>query len=240
MPLAAVELGFDGWALVVLAGGLVAMDGSAWPQSMISRPLVAGTVGGAVFGGSGAGFLVGAALEFLSLPYPPFGAARYPELGPAGLMGGAAHALVGGGLAGLLSATLLGWLVGWIGSWTLQWQWRWNARLMEPGAELAERPVRLESRHRWAVRLSFLRGAALCGALLVPTVALVGMGASMLSGFAGNAMGAGSGAGVLGFGAALGAAGGAASATIGDGSRGGWLMVAGVVGAGAFLLLAGG
>lgn len=240
MPLAAVELAFDGWALAVLAGGVVAMDGSAWPQSMLSRPLVAGTVGGAIFGGAGGGFLVGAALEFLSLPYPPFGAARYPEPGPAGLMAGASYALVGGGLPGLLSAALLGWILGWIGSWTRQWQWRWNARLTEPATALAESPERLESRHRWAVRLAFLRGMVLCAALLVPAVALAGMGTSLLSDAAGSPAGVGPGAGVLCFGAALGAAGGAASATLGDGGRGRWLVVGGVAATTVLLLLAAG
>ena len=42
---------------------------------MISRPIVAGTIGGLLFGDAAAGFAAGAFLEVLSFRHPPYGAA---------------------------------------------------------------------------------------------------------------------------------------------------------------------
>ncbi len=174
MPLPWTELGPQGWLLLALAGGAAAMDESAWPQAMVARPLVAATVGGAVAGTAADGLLVGIALEILWIPFPPFGASRRPEAGPASVMAGAAYGAAGaGGIAGLLAATLVGWCLGWVSAVTLRWQWRWNAWLVA-GPDGPIRPELLESRHRWGPPLAFLRGTAVTAALLIPAVAAVG------------------------------------------------------------------
>jgi mannose/fructose/N-acetylgalactosamine-specific phosphotransferase system component IIC len=64
-------------------GGVVALDATSFGQLMLSRPLVAGTLAGALVGMPLEGALLGAMLETLSLSILPVGAARYPEVGTA-------------------------------------------------------------------------------------------------------------------------------------------------------------
>ncbi len=190
MPL--TELPLDGvrWLVLVGLGGLLGLDAVSWPQAMVSRPLVSGTVGGWVLGDPGAGFLAGALLELLSLRFPPFGATRYPDAGPAGLVAGAAYA--GAGVAGmgpLVASLIAGWAVGWIGSASVHWRRKLNARIVTPAETLAADPRRLERRHRLALRLDAVRGAALTAGFLFPAVAVaalaVGIDASRAAGVVG-------------------------------------------------------
>ena len=74
---------------LALLGGLLGLDVVSFPQAMISRPLVAATLAGAIGGNAMAGLLVGAVLEFVALETLPFGASRYPEWGSAAVVGGA-------------------------------------------------------------------------------------------------------------------------------------------------------
>jgi PTS system mannose-specific IIC component len=83
-------------ALLALAGAIVGLDGVSFPQAMLSRPLVAATLGGAVGGNTVAGLLVGVLLECFALETMPFGASRYPEWGPAALAAGVVAAVPGG------------------------------------------------------------------------------------------------------------------------------------------------
>jgi len=53
------------------------------PQMMIARPLVAGTVAGAILGDVQTGLKVGVVFELLQYDILPVGAVRYPEYGPA-------------------------------------------------------------------------------------------------------------------------------------------------------------
>jgi len=69
-------------ALIAL-GGIVALDATSFGQLMLSRPLVAGTLAGALVGMPLEGALLGALLEALSFSILPVGAARYPEIGTA-------------------------------------------------------------------------------------------------------------------------------------------------------------
>lgn len=69
-------------ALIAL-GGVVALDATSFGQLMLSRPLVAGTLAGAIIGKPLEGALLGAMLEALSFSILPVGAARYPETGTA-------------------------------------------------------------------------------------------------------------------------------------------------------------
>lgn len=66
-----------GWAVVV------GLDLSSWPQMMLSRPLVAGSVAGLILGDPAAGLTVGAILELFALDVLPIGASRYPDFGVA-------------------------------------------------------------------------------------------------------------------------------------------------------------
>ena len=65
--------------LVSLLGGVLALDGTAVGQFMVSRPLVAGALTGWLVGSPAVGLAVGALLEAYLLVSFPSGGARYPE-----------------------------------------------------------------------------------------------------------------------------------------------------------------
>ena len=79
--------------LAVLAG-VIGLDVVSFPQVMVSRPIVAATIGGAFVGAPVAGLLCGAALECLALEALPVGASRYPEWGSSSVVAGAIAGLV--------------------------------------------------------------------------------------------------------------------------------------------------
>ena len=78
-------------ALAFAAG----VDGTAFGQFMISRPLVSGVLSGVIVGDPVLGTAVGALLEVYHLPAIPVGGGRYPEPGPAAVVGVFAGGLVG-------------------------------------------------------------------------------------------------------------------------------------------------
>ena len=101
-----------------LLGAVLGIDVVSFPQAMLSRPIVAATLAGALEGHAGRGLLVGVALELFALETLPFGASRYPEWGSSSVVGGAlfaAHGDAGGDalafavLAGLVTAAVGGW-----------------------------------------------------------------------------------------------------------------------------------
>ncbi|MCK5448858.1 MAG: PTS sugar transporter subunit IIC [Gemmatimonadetes bacterium] len=223
-----LSLGPGTWILAVLAGGVLGMDAVSWPQVMVSRPLVSATIGGWLLGNPAAGMLVGAVLEIYALRHPPFGAAKYPDTGPAGLVAGASYAASGGAAMGaLLLSIAVGWGLAWIGTVTVHVRRRLNERIMSPAGVLAADPGLLEQRHRMAIWLDALRGAILVAAFLVPSVLavtlVVGTGPSSLGRYAIASL-------VLGLAASAGAAGRASA----FGVRG-WPLI--LVGAGLGLLL---
>lgn len=223
-----LHLGPGTWILAVLAGGVVGMDSVSWPQVMVSRPLVSATVGGWLLGDPASGIIVGSILELYSLRHPPFGAARYPDTGPAGLVSGAAFAATGGTAFGALLVALgLGWALGWIGAITVHVRRRLNERIISPADLLAADPAVLEQRHRIAIWLDALRGSVLVAAFLVPAMLLTalaaGVSASGLAPWTAGAL-------VLGIAASAGAAG----RTAAFGIRG-WPLL--LVGAGLGLLI---
>ena len=69
--------------LLLVWGTLAGLDLVSVPQAMLSRPLVAATVAGAILGDVDAGLRVGAVLELFALDVLPVGAVRYPDYGPA-------------------------------------------------------------------------------------------------------------------------------------------------------------
>lgn len=216
------------WILAVLAGAGLGMDSVSWPQVMVSRPLVSATVGGWILGNPVAGLLVGMVLEVYALQHPPFGAANYPDTGPAGVVAGAAYAAAGGqALGAFLAAVAIGWSLGWVGSVTIYVRRRLNERIMSPPAELAADSGLLEQRQRIAIWLDALRGGVLVSAFLVPSVLLVTLAVGVIpSGVGRFALPAL----VIGLAASAGAAGRAAA----FGGRG-WPLL--LVGAGLGLLM---
>lgn len=192
------------WAAAAAVAGMAGMDEDAWPQAMVSRPVVSGTVGGWLAGDPTAGFLVGAVLELLFLRHLPFGGARRPDAGPAGVVAGVAHASSAGGLGALLAAVLVGWAVGWVGEATVRGLRRVTARVLADRETLAGRSGLLERRHLLLTLGRGLRGALVAAALLVPGTLAVrlmaasagGSGAAVLTA---AALGAAAGAGARGF-----------------------------------------
>ena len=149
------------WITMALAGGLVGLDTTSFPQFMISRPLVAGTLTGAVLGQPMAGMAVGFVMEAFSLLTLPVGAARYPESGTATVAAVGASvifappALSPGHLALVVAFALL-WE--WVAGGTVVLLRRTNGRLLLKDGGVSGRE--LERRHLMAMFLDFLRGAA--------------------------------------------------------------------------------
>jgi len=119
---------------LAILGAVLGLDVVSFPQAMISRPIVAATLAGALIGHAAAGVLAGAALELIALETLPFGASRYPEWGSASVVGGAIYSAQPDGRAGALSVAVLAALAtAWIGGWTMhvhrQLIARWARRL---------------------------------------------------------------------------------------------------------------
>lgn len=220
-----IELTPGTWLAVAAVAGLAGADAASWPQAMVSRPLVAATVGGWLLGDPGAGLLAGVLLELLTLRHLPFGGARSPDPGPASVVAGAAHAGVGGagGTAALLASVLVGWSLGWVGDTTVRELRRLSARALEDTETLARRPAVLERRQRLLAAGDVLRGAVLGAIFLVPGLVAVRL---LAGGATGPAVGAVTAA-------ALGVAAGAGSRSLGPGERGLLLVVLGAAGAAA-------
>lgn len=90
---------------VVLWGIVVGLDATSVVQSMVSRPLVASTITGAILGHPAEGAALGVVLELFALLVLPIGASRYPESGLGGVA--STFALVEGGGPGFSAVSLL-------------------------------------------------------------------------------------------------------------------------------------
>ncbi|MDE3052898.1 MAG: PTS sugar transporter subunit IIC [Gemmatimonadota bacterium] len=160
---------------VALLGGVTGLDTVSFPQAMISRPIVAATLGGALAGAPAQGLLVGAVLELIALETLPVGASRYPEWGSASTVAGAIYGAAPPATVGALMAAVFGALiVAWIGGWTM-------VKLRQRNAATARRhQAALDAGSRGAVvgvQLSglaadFARGAVLAAAAYVALVPL--------------------------------------------------------------------
>ncbi|MFC1640385.1 PTS sugar transporter subunit IIC, partial [Gemmatimonadota bacterium] len=62
-------------------GVIVGLDMASVAQTLVSRPLVAGSVAGLIVGDPAGGLMMGVVLEFFALEVLPVGAARYPDFG---------------------------------------------------------------------------------------------------------------------------------------------------------------
>lgn len=113
-----------------LLGGVLGLDTVSFPQAMLSRPIVAATLAGALVGDAVSALLVGATLELFAVETLPFGASRYPEWGSASVIGGALFAKASWGFdAGRLTTTVLAALaIAWVGGWSMVQVRKLNAR----------------------------------------------------------------------------------------------------------------
>lgn len=112
-----------------LLGALLGLDVVSFPQAMLSRPLVASTLAGALVGQPLAGLVIGATLECFALETLPFGASRYPEWGSAAVVGGALFASRTEDTAGALTtAVVVALATAWIGGYSMIWLRKLNAR----------------------------------------------------------------------------------------------------------------
>jgi mannose/fructose/N-acetylgalactosamine-specific phosphotransferase system component IIC len=162
--------------LLALLGGLVAVDGVAAVQSMVSRPLVAGWLAGLVLGEPLLGAEVGLLLELYILVSVPSGGGRFPEGGTAAVVAVAAAAAVAATAAALAVGVAAGLGTGWLAAQSQVGMRHWNER----GADTAEHHLHVREVNRaqgLGLALDFARGAALTGLgvggvrLLVPLLA---------------------------------------------------------------------
>jgi mannose/fructose/N-acetylgalactosamine-specific phosphotransferase system component IIC len=115
-----MNLSFADVLPIAMLGGLLGLDVVSFPQAMISRPLVAATLSGALIGEAFSGMLIGATLELIALETLPFGAAKYPEWGSAATVGGALFAGHPSHPAGSMTMAVIASIAtGWIGAWTM-------------------------------------------------------------------------------------------------------------------------
>lgn len=153
-----------------LLGGLLGLDVVSFPQAMVSRPLVAATLAGALAGDAERGLVLGAVLEMVALGTLPFGASRYPEWGSASVVGGALYASGTDGAAGqlafgMLVALLTAWLSGESMDWLRKLNARWSRRA-RPALDIGDgrQVTQLQLR---GLSADLARGAAVTGAALL-------------------------------------------------------------------------
>ncbi|MBC8087429.1 MAG: PTS sugar transporter subunit IIC [Phycisphaerae bacterium] len=162
-----------------LLGGVLGLDVVSFPQAMISRPIVACTLGGAFAGDALAGLVCGAALECLAVESLPVGASRYPEWGSASAVAGvlAAQGAAGTSMpqAGALAvAMVMGIFTAWLGGWSMVRHRKLIASWARPRLDLlasgSERTV--VSLQLFGMTVDFLRGTLLTLLMLTPGLLL--------------------------------------------------------------------
>lgn len=162
---------------LALLGGILGLDVVSFPQAMVSRPLVAATLAGALIGEATAGLMLGAALELIALETLPFGASRYPEWGSASVVGGAIYASQTAHPAGAMSMAVVSALATtWVGGWTMVKLRRLNAYWAARKREALEAGARgaVISLQLTGMTADLVRGAVLTAiayALLAPLAA---------------------------------------------------------------------
>lgn len=163
------------YLLLVLLGGLVAVDGTGCGQFMISRPFVAATLGGVVVGHPAAGAAIGLVLEAFHLTVLPVGASSYPDGGAPAVATGAVFATSAGGVVPVLTSIVF--FLAWsrVAGESVRLMRRGNARL-PASPELSIRS--LQARHLGAIATDFGRGGALVAAGIALLVVMLAMARS--------------------------------------------------------------
>jgi PTS system mannose-specific IIC component len=212
-------------ALLLLWGVLVGLDLVSVPQVLLSRPLAAGLVAGALSGDVGAGLHAGLVLELFALDVLAVGAVRYPDYGPATVA--AVVVAVGRPWSEALGvAAALGLLVAGVGGWSLQWVREANGRALaaraaevDAGDPAVVRALQLGGLGRDALRSLALTALGIALALAARGLRLDPVTARSLT--------------LVVLGAALAAAAGGALRLAGRGARLRWLAAG--LGAGSLL-----
>jgi len=158
-----VILGLNDLLLLSVLGGIVALDGTAVGQFMVSRPLVAATLAGVLVGEAGLGLTVGALLEIFYLSVLPVGGARFPEGGPAAVAATAVAITAGGGSSGLLLGVASGLVWGALGGFTVGLLRRMNAQLALDPHGAGVTPGALARVQLFGIAADFSRGVLLAG-----------------------------------------------------------------------------
>jgi len=118
-------------------GTLVGVDLVSLPQMMIARPVVAGTVAGAILGDVEAGLKIGVVFELLQYDIIPVGAVRLPEYGPA-TVAAVATAHTAAGALGLGLGTVVGLVIGLVGGVAQHLLRRVNSRVVNEASVALE------------------------------------------------------------------------------------------------------
>jgi len=172
---------------LALLGGALGLDTVSFPQAMLSRPIVGGTLAGALVGQPVSGLLAGATLELFAVETLPFGASRYPEWGSASVIGGVLAASGGALDAGrLCTAVLATLMMAWLGGWSMVQLRRLNAVMARRRHDAVARGGR---RTVMTLQLAGLTADFLRGTLLtvVGLVACVPLQQAALSSWTGGA-----------------------------------------------------
>jgi len=151
------------WLALAALGGIVALDASSFGQLMLSRPLVAATLAGALTGSPLEGALVGALMEAISLSILPVGASKYPETGTAAVAAAGALGLSGAAITApaLLLALVYGLLWQRLAGITVIGLRYVNERLVQAGRpHEADVAALIEHRHLASMALDIIRGIA--------------------------------------------------------------------------------
>lgn len=150
-------------------GGALGLDGTSVGQFMISRPLVAGVLAGAVVGDPLLGGLIGVVFEVYLLVSFPTGGSRFPEGATATVVAVGSSAglgLDGGGALALAIGVGLAW--GHVGGLSITWLRRVNGYIVPgEGRGRVPSPARVTALQVSAIALDFVRGALVVGVGLV-------------------------------------------------------------------------
>ena len=150
------------WLWIALLGGVVGLDSTSFPQAMISRPLVAGALTGALFGRPTEGLMVGALLEVFHIATLPIGASRYPEAGTAAVAGATAFLFttpIAMHSGTLFLAVVFGLAWERVAGQSVILVRRANERLVHEQAAAPDPARSIERRHLVALLFDFSRGA---------------------------------------------------------------------------------
>jgi mannose/fructose/N-acetylgalactosamine-specific phosphotransferase system component IIC len=112
-------------AVLLLWGTVVGLDLVSVGQTMVSRPIVAGTVSGLILGDPVAGATVGVILELFALDVMPVGTVRYPDYG-VGTVAAAATAAHAPGALGTGVAVCVGLAAAYLGEHSIRLVRHWN------------------------------------------------------------------------------------------------------------------
>lgn len=151
----------DVYLLLVVVGGLIAIDGTGCGQFMVSRPFVAATIGGMLVGRPVEGAAIGLVLEAFHLTVLPVGAASYPDGGAPAVAAGAVYGLSGGGTIELVTTALFFLLWSRLSGETVRLMRRLNVWLVCRDGSAQPRISELQRRHLAALALDFGRGMLL-------------------------------------------------------------------------------